>query len=213
MDRKRKQNAADDGTREIVVHVPSGTNGGGITHTVSVPDELWTDVIPYLHGALTFAAHNGSVRSLADSIPITPANKELIEQCRQIDRIVERQFLLFHAASASAQTAGLTAQQPPPSSAASFPRFWELFPIILDHETRERVYAPAVLDLLDDYVRLAPNYRTPLARAYLTTAFSFRTLLIVGQSLQQMVGERMWVRVLKWLPALITGLFLLEKLF
>jgi hypothetical protein len=71
----------------------------------------------------------------------------------------------------------LSANSPLP---IGFPRFWELFPIILPRSLRTRVYDPSHEELKEDYLTERKRWRTPWARKWVTFAFTFRTGLLVG---------------------------------
>ncbi len=86
-------------------------------------------------------------------------------------------------------------QNPKPLSAdteappqAGFPRFWEVFPVILPRAVRERVYEPYHEELKEDYLRHRARWRTKWAKRYVTFAFTMRTAGAVGVSLWAAVG-------------------------
>ena len=70
-----------------------------------------------------------------------------------------------------------------------FPRIWLLFSFALTKQARERVFEPACNDMLEQYM-LSRRYRTRLARAWLTFAFTVRTMLMVLDCLRAMAGDR-----------------------
>lgn len=60
-----------------------------------------------------------------------------------------------------------------------WPRFWELFGFCLPRKTRDKVYEPCHVELLEDY-QLARKYRTKWARRWLTVCFTFRTTVLIA---------------------------------
>jgi hypothetical protein len=88
----------------------------------------------------------------------------------------------------------------PPIVLKGFPGFWELFGYLLDRQTRERVFDPAFHDLMADYLRTrSATYRGPIATGWLLFAFTFRTAMLVVQSLRAIFGAA----VLAFLTSLI----------
>lgn len=63
---------------------------------------------------------------------------------------------------------------------SSFPRAWELLKYLLPHGVRNRLYLPAIHDLMVDHEESKRFYRTRWARRWLRFCFTFRTVLLVG---------------------------------
>ncbi|WP_417378175.1 hypothetical protein [Gimesia sp.] len=60
-----------------------------------------------------------------------------------------------------------------------WPRFWALGRFLLPKSTRERVYAPAHTELLEDYIE-SKRDRTKWAKRWLNFYFTFRTLFLIS---------------------------------
>lgn len=76
-----------------------------------------------------------------------------------------------------------TPSQPPRPPKEGFPRFWELFPIILPKSVRETVYEPCVEELKEDYLRERARWKGRFSRRWVTFCFTVRTVNLVFQSL------------------------------
>jgi hypothetical protein len=86
---------------------------------------------------------------------------------------------------------------PPP---AGFPRIWFLFGFVLSREVRERVYGPALQDLLETYLT-SRRFRSKWARRWLTAAFLFRSAVLVVDCIRVGLTSRVADFVFQFLPA------------
>lgn len=85
-----------------------------------------------------------------------------------------------------------------------FPRIWSLFPFLLPHSVRERVYEPALNELLEDYLLLRGTRQASWDRRWLCFCFSVRTAVLVAQCLKAAGGDKAW-RAARWVIAAIVG--------
>jgi hypothetical protein len=72
--------------------------------------------------------------------------------------------------------------------AAGFPRFWQLFPIILPRSVREKVYEPCHEELKEDYLKERARWTGKWTRRWVTLCFTVRTAGLVAQSLWAAAG-------------------------
>jgi hypothetical protein len=89
-------------------------------------------------------------------------------------------------------------------AATGFPRIWALFAYLLPKAIRESAYEPSRQDLLEDYLLARRSYRTKWARRWLAFCFTFRTAVLVIQSLRAMLGEK-GLRCVRWLAYATLG--------
>jgi hypothetical protein len=78
------------------------------------------------------------------------------------------------------------------SKSMTFPRIWELFPIILPKAVRERIYEPYHEELKEDYLEARKRFRTPWAKQWIWFAFTWRTAWAVAHCLWVAFGETLW---------------------
>jgi len=64
-----------------------------------------------------------------------------------------------------------------------FPAFWELFACLLPTEVRRRYWLPAHYDLIVEYADYIGRYQGRWVRKWLCVCFTFRTILLVVESL------------------------------
>jgi|GEM_PF-6854966 len=108
---------------------------------------------------------------------------DLDEGCASLSALAEHLIpVLEGCALCSDATLPITLEcSPLPLS--GFPRFWELFRIILPGGVRERVYDPCYEELKEDYLRERSRWPGQYARYWVTFCFTVRTVSLVGQSL------------------------------
>jgi hypothetical protein len=103
-----------------------------------------------------------------------------------------------------------------PGDSSSFPKIWELFPILLSRSVRTRVYEPAHEELKEDYIRERARWTGPIARRWVTFCFTARTACMVGQSLWACLGGKAKTAIVTGLGAIGLGRLipaLREKVF
>jgi hypothetical protein len=83
------------------------------------------------------------------------------------------------------------------------PRFWDMFPFMLSKKTRTRVYEPACEELKEDYLNALRRFTKPGERRCLKLIFTYRTIVLVVQSLAAGIGDRAMRLVEKVLPILL----------
>lgn len=70
-----------------------------------------------------------------------------------------------------------------------WPRFWKLMGFAFPKGVRDRIYDPAVSELMTDYAA-RKQFRTKAARRWLTFCFTFRTALLVLDCVRALVMDR-----------------------
>ena len=105
------------------------------------------------------------------------------------------QISITDASGAPVEARTETQPPPPPKPApaqrpavSGFPRFWNLFPVILPRSVRERIHDPAAEELKEDFIVARSKFRTKWARRWVTFAFTARTIALVWQSLWAVAG-------------------------
>lgn len=76
-----------------------------------------------------------------------------------------------------------------PLKLPTWPRVWGLFQYLLPRKIRERVYVPALNDLLQDYFETKSKYRGRWAKSWLTFCYTFRTLLLMLDSARAVASD------------------------
>lgn len=71
----------------------------------------------------------------------------------------------------------------------NWPRIWSLLRFSFSREIKERIFDPAVGELMEDYVQ-ASRFRTTAARRWLTFCFAIRTVLLVLDCLRVVAMSR-----------------------
>lgn len=79
-----------------------------------------------------------------------------------------------------------------------WPRAWSLLTFILSEAIEERVYQPAMVELLRKHSERV-RYRTKGARRWINFCFALRTLLLVGECLVLLVPSGIASLVRAWL--------------
>ena len=83
---------------------------------------------------------------------------------------------------------------------AVFPRLWVLMAYFLPKRIREQAYEPARHELLEDYLLARRSYRTKWAKRLLWCAFTFRTALMVADSIRVLISDTGFQLLLKLVP-------------
>lgn len=81
----------------------------------------------------------------------------------------------------------------------SWPKVWHLFGFLLPHSIRDRVYGPAVQELLLDHLE-ARRYRSTWARRWLCFCFLMRTALLAINCIRATGLDKLAYLILKLMP-------------
>jgi hypothetical protein len=96
-------------------------------------------------------------------------------------------------------------EEPPLAQSKPWPRGWAVLRFLMSKKAREEVFEPSYQDFLEDYLLACRENPSTWGRRRVHLVFTWRVLVLAGQCLQAVLGDRMLALLQSVVPHIIVS--------